>query len=52
MPYTIIGYNKTNKEVVSEVVVVKGDIDRYIEKRIFLYVILYLALYNIILGLP
>ena len=52
MLYTIIRYNKTNKEVISKVAIVKGDIDGHIEKRMFLYIILYLALYNIILRLP
>ena len=45
------GYNETNEEVVSEVAVVKGDIDGHMKKRMFLYIVPRLALYDIILEL-
>ena len=51
-PKAIVRFNTMSKEGVKEIVIVRLDINGYVEERAFLYVVSRLASYNIILGRP
>ena len=46
-----MGFDRPIIDKINKVVAVRINIDDYIEKKVFFYIILYLAIYNLILEI-
>jgi len=51
-PRSLTGFDALSSDQISEVAVVSIDIDGHCEEQSFFYIVLKLALYDMILGMP